>query len=136
MRLLRNFSPCWICHLSAYIYIYIHPSIHVVTTIRKMFSYFFTIFLDRKHKNHCVSNSFKHIFIYPEQFLNNFMAHGHLTSKFWQIDRPCPIFLFLHFLLSCYSHIFRVEFVLYINLYYLCSQDCSLKLKIQLNAHG
>jgi hypothetical protein len=60
------------------------------------------------------------------------MAPGYLTSKFWQIVRPCPIFLLVHFLLSCQPYIFRVEFVLLVNLYYLCSQGCSLKLKIQL----
>lgn len=36
------------------------------------------------------------------------------------------------FLWSCHPHIFRVAFVLCVNLYYLCFQSCSLKLKIQL----
>lgn len=92
---------------------------------------FLVIFLERKLKNHCVSNPYKHIFIYPEQFLNNFRVCKHLTSKFWQIGFV-QSFLLLHFLLSCHPHIFRAEFALGVNLHYLCFQGCALKLRIQL----
>lgn len=125
---------CWICHLVAWIYslVYMVMWSLALTHFPSHLFFFFNHFPREKAQKLSWKQSFQAYIYLSRAIFKQF--HGSWTSDLKILANwlACPMFLLLHFSLSCHLRIFRVEFVLCVNLYYLCSQGCSHKLKIQL----